>query len=71
MHRLFSFSAQLATDYSGAWDTSDNRTFVVTVTEVAEDFIAPHPTEVEHIRLQPGVDLVAAWGRSGCSPPEA
>ena len=35
VHRLFSFSAQLATDYSGAWDTSDNRTFVVTVTEVA------------------------------------
>ena len=46
VHRLFSFSAQLATDYSGAWDTSDNRTFVVTVTEVAEGFLAPHPTEV-------------------------
>ena len=35
VHRLFSFSAPLASDYSGAWDTADNRTFVVMVTEVA------------------------------------
>jgi hypothetical protein len=60
VHRLFSFSAQLATDYSGAWDTSDNRTFVVTVTEVAEGFVAPRPTEVV-VALRPTNDLAKSY----------
>ena len=39
VHRLFSFSSALASDYSGAWES--NSTFVITVTAVDAGFSAP------------------------------
>ena len=39
VHRLFTFSSPLATDYAGRW--RDNATFDITVTRVDADFIAP------------------------------
>ena len=51
VHRFFSFSTALATDYSGAWH-DDNKTFVITVTEVDPDFVAPRVNEV-YVALRP------------------